>query len=163
METSKDISGQYEFDEKMNASLIRLDMIDRYFHLLILRYLALSRENRAATEKKVEHIRALYKMQRVKVTDLYELEARLDMLVSLEIDAIQARDVARGGLSELTNSPVEYISPLKKTVDFIERVEDIHEWTALSVTKNYSLMALKKAIDAAQRNLDKSHQAIIQH
>ena len=154
---SKDISGQYEFDEKENASLIKLDMIVRYFHLLDTGdNLALSRENRAATEKKVEHIRALYKMQRVKVTDLLELEARLDMLVSLEIDAMQAMDVARGGLSELTNSPVENISPLKKTVYFIERVEDIQEWTALSVTKNYSLMALQKGIDAAQRNVDKS-------
>ena len=154
---SKDITGQYEFDQKENASLIRLDMIVRYFHLLdTADNLALSRENRTATEKKVEHIRALYKMQRVKVTDLLELEARLDMLVSLEIDAMQAMDVARGGLTELTNSSVKNISPLKKTVYFIDRVEDIQEWTALSVTKNYSLMALQKGIDAAQRNVDKS-------
>ena len=131
-------------------------MIKRYFHLLdTTDNLTLSRENRTATEKKVEHIRALYKLQRVKVTDLFELEARLDMSVSIEIDAMQARDLARGGLSELTNSPVENISPLKKTVDFIERVEDIDKWTALSVTKNYNLMALKKAIEAAQRNVDK--------
>ena len=154
---SKDISGQYEFEQKENASLIKLDMIVRYFTLLdTADNLALSRENRTATEKKLEHIRALYKMQRVKVTDLLELEARLDMLVSLEIDAMQAMDVARGGLTELTNSPVKNISPLKKTVYFIDRVEDIQEWTALSVTKNYSLMALQKGIDAAQRNVDKS-------
>jgi outer membrane protein len=154
---SKDISGQYEFEQKENASLIKLDMIVRYFHLLdTADNLDLSRENRTATEKKVEHIRALYKMQRVKVTDLLELEARLDMLVSLEIDAMQAMDVARGGLTELTNSSVKNISPLKKTVYFIDRVEDIQEWTALSVTKNYSLMALQKGIDAAQRNVDKS-------
>ena len=152
---SEDISGQFEFNQKENASLIRLDMIERYFNLLdTIDVLALSRENRTAAEKRVEHVRALYKMQRVKVTDLFELEARLDMLVSLEIDALQSRDVARAGLSELTNSPIEYISPLKKSVDFIERVDDIDEWTTLSVTKNYKLMGIKKAIDAAQRNLD---------
>tara|TARA_B100000795_G_scaffold266933_1_gene250909 strand:+ start:2293 stop:3549 length:1257 start_codon:yes stop_codon:yes gene_type:complete len=152
---SKDVAGQFEFNAKENASLIKLNMIERYFHLLdTTDTLVFSREDRTATEKKLEHIRALYKMQRVKVTDLFELEARLDMLVSLEIDAKQARDVARGGLSELTNSPIEYISPLNKTVDFIERVEDIDEWAALSVTNNYKLMALQKAIDASQRNVD---------
>ena len=152
---SKDLSGQFEFNQKDNASLVRLNMIERYFHLLdTTDELAFSREDKIAAEKRVEHVRALYKMQRVKVTDLFELEARLDMIVSVEIDALQARDVARAGLSELTNSPVEYISPLKKTVDFIERVEDIDEWTALSVTKNYKLMALQKAIDAAQKNVD---------
>ena len=152
---SKDISGEFEFGQKETASLVKLDMIERYFHLLdTTDNLALSRENRTATEKKVEQVRALYKMQRVKVTDLFELEARLDMLVSAEIDAMQERDLARGGLSELTNSPIEYISPLKKAVDFIERVEDIDEWTALSVTKNYRLRRLQKTIDAAQRRVD---------
>mgnify|MGYP006088005381 FL=1 len=153
---SKEISESFEFSRKDKASLVRLDTIERYFHLLdTADILALSRENRTATEKKVEHLRALYKMQRVKVTDLYELEAKLDMLVSVEIDAMQAVEIARGGLSELTNSPIENISPLKKTVDFMEEVQDIDEWTALSVTKNYSLMALQKAIDAGQRNVDK--------
>ena len=153
---SKDISGQSEFNQKENNSLTRLDIIDRYFNLLdATDGLALSRENRAAAEKKVEQIRAHYKMQRVKVTDLLEVEARLDMLVSLEIDAMQTVDVRRGELSELTSSPVENIAPLKTTIDFIERVEDIDEWTALSVTKNYYLRALQKGIDAAQKNVDK--------
>ena len=153
---SKDVSSQAEFNRKENASLIRLDMIERYFHLLDTGdILALNRENRIATEKKVEHIRALYKMQRVKVTDVLELEARLDMLVSVEIDAMHAIEIARGGLSELTNSPVENISPLNKTIYFMERVEDIDEWTALSVTKNYRLKGLQKSIDAARRNVEK--------
>ena len=153
---SKDVSSQAEFNRKENASLIRLDMIERYFHLLDTGdILALNRENRIATEKKVEHIRALYKMQRVKVTDVLELEAKLDMLVSVEIDAMHAIEIARGGLSELTNSPVENISPLNKTIYFMERVEDIDEWTALSVTKNYRLKGLQKSIDAARRNVEK--------
>ena len=50
---SKDVSSQAEFNRKENASLIRLDMIVRYFHLLDTGdILALNRENRIATEKK---------------------------------------------------------------------------------------------------------------
>jgi outer membrane protein len=153
---SEALSGQSVFKQKENASLTKLNMIERYFNVLnATDELALSRETRAATEKKVEHIRALYKMQRVKVTDLLEVEARLDMLASKEIDAMQETEKARGGLGELTNSKIEYISPLKKAVDYIERVEDINEWTIVSVAKSYRLMAFQKAIDAAQRNVDK--------
>ena len=153
---SEALSGQSVFKQKENASLTKLNMIERYFNVLnATDELALSRETRAATEKKVEHIRALYKMQRVKVTDVLELEAKLDKLVSVEIDAMHAIEIARGGLSELTNSPVENISPLNKTIYFMERVEDIDEWTALSVTKNYRLKGLQKSIDAARRNVEK--------
>ena len=153
---SKEVSKQFEFKRKENASLLRLDMIGRYFHLLNAgANLAVSRENRLATEKKREHIRALYKLQRVKVTELFELEAQYDMSMSREIDAMQARDLARGGLGELTNSPIVNISPLKKTGYFMERVEDLDEWTALSVTKNYKLKGLQKIIDAARRNVEK--------
>lgn len=155
-EQQKDVVRQYEFNEKHSHSLVKQDTIERYFRLLNAQdYLAIIREERAATEKKVQQIKMLYEMQRVKVTEFYEVRARLDMMESKEIDAIQAVDLAKGGLRELTNRPVEYISPLIQTVGFIQPVKDIDEWLKTSIEQNYTLMALRRAIDAAKLNIEK--------
>jgi len=151
---SKEVTSQFEFEQKETQSLVRLDTIERYFQLLnATDELALIREERSSTEKKVDQTKALYQKQRVKVTDLYEVEARLDRLVSEEIDAMQATDLAKEGLSELTNSPVGHISPLRETVAYIQRVENRDEWAVGAITANASLMALQKSIDAAQKNV----------
>jgi outer membrane protein len=153
---SKDESSRFEFQQKETQSAVRLDTIERYFQLLSATdELALIREERAATEKKVEQTQALYLKQRVKVTDLYEVEARLDRLVSEEIDAMQVTDLAKEGLNELTNSPIviEHISPLIETVSYIQRVENRDDWAAGSLIANASLMALQKSIDAAKKNV----------
>lgn len=153
---SKDESSKFEFQQKETQSLVRLDTIERYFQLLSATdELALIREERASTEKKVEQTQALYLKQRVKVTDLYEVEARLDRLLSEEIDAMQVTDLAKEGLNELTNSPIpiENISPLIETTSYIQRVENRDEWAAGSLIANASLMALQKSIDAAKRNV----------
>tara|TARA_B110000967_G_scaffold209010_1_gene263285 strand:+ start:5903 stop:7159 length:1257 start_codon:yes stop_codon:yes gene_type:complete len=136
-------------------SLIRLDTITRYFDLLDAKdLLALVREEKTSTEKKVEHTRALYKMQRVKITELYSGEARLARLASAEIDAMQARDLAKEALSELTNHSIGDVAPLSSTTQFIQRLENINEWSAQAIPANYSLMALRKAIEAAQSYID---------
>tara|TARA_B110000238_G_scaffold197002_1_gene238753 strand:- start:754 stop:2055 length:1302 start_codon:yes stop_codon:yes gene_type:complete len=143
------------FERKYTHSLIRLDTVERYFDLLLaMDELALIRETKTSTEKKVEHIRALYQMQRVKVTELYEVEAELDTLASQEIDAMQKKDLAKEGLSELTNKPVKDVAVLSATIEFIQRVENINEWSANALPANSSLMALQKTIDASQRYID---------
>lgn len=152
---SEDILSQFEFQHKDTQSNVRLDTIERYFQLLNASdELVLVQEDKRATEKRVEQTKALYQKQLVKITEFYEVNARLDMLVSEEIDAMQAVDLAKEGLSELTSNPVDYISPLIESVEFIQRVENVEQWIKSSTVANFSLKALQKAIDAAQRNLD---------
>jgi|TARA_B110001469_G_C9629203_1_gene314513 outer membrane protein len=154
---SEEVYEQEQLDQQESQSLIRLDTVERYFGLLDAQdQLALVREEKTFSEKKVERIRALYKKQRVKITDLYEAEARLDAIVSSEIDAIQARDLAKEALSELTSHSVDYISPLSSTNEFIHRLENINEWSTQAVPENHSLMALRKGIEAAQSNMDQA-------
>tara|TARA_B110001469_G_C9647911_1_gene328728 strand:- start:3174 stop:4472 length:1299 start_codon:yes stop_codon:yes gene_type:complete len=152
---AQDIKGQFEFELKDVRSSVRLDTINRYFGLLIKNdFLQVVREDRAATEKRAEHVKALYEMQRVKITEFYKINARLDTNVSEEIDALQEVALAKEGLNELTNSNVEQISGLNETVYFLEKVTNIDDWEADSIRANYLLIAKRKAVDAAQRDLD---------
>tara|TARA_B100000795_G_scaffold89878_1_gene65408 strand:- start:1111 stop:2367 length:1257 start_codon:yes stop_codon:yes gene_type:complete len=154
---SRDVTHEQLFLEQQEVqSRIRLDTIERYFGLLdSIDFLLLAREERTLTKKKVERIKALYKMQRAKITELYEVEARLDKLVSLEIDAMQARDLAKEELNELTNLSVGDVSQLSETSEYVQRVENINKWSEQAVPRNYGLMALSKAIEAAQTNVNK--------
>lgn len=151
---STDIASQFSHQQQDTQSIVRLDTIERYFSLLSANdELELTREEKGATAKKAEQTKALYDKQLVKITDFYEINARLDLLASEEIDAMQAVDLAKEGLSELTNSPVDHVAALIETVEFIQRVDDIDEWIRGSTTSG-SLLALQKAIDAAQKNIE---------
>lgn len=152
----RDVTHEQLFlQQQETKSRVRLDTIKRYFSLLdAIDLLFLVREERTLTKKKVEHIRALYKMQRAKITDLYEAEARLDKLASSEIDAMQARDLAKESLNELTNLSVDDVSQLRGTSEYVQRIENINNWSEQSVPGNYGLMALRKAIEAAQNYVD---------
>ena len=143
-------------EQKDLRSKVRFDTIERYFNLLnAIDELALVREEKESAEKTKEHIGALYQMQRVKVTDFYEAEAQLDLVLSKEIDAMQKRDLAKEDLRELTNNPVKDISKLSENNEFIQRAENINEWSADSISSNYALMALRKKVEAAQKEIDK--------
>ena len=143
-------------EQKATDSKVRLDTIERYFRLLdAIDELVLIQEEKAAIEKKVEVIDALYKLQRVKITEFYESRARLDVLASSEIDGMQAVDLAKEDLRELTNSPIGNISPLSETLDFIQRVENIDDWSEKAIPANYELVALQKVIIAAQSDVSK--------
>ena len=153
---SEDIYEQMLSEQKATDSQVRLDTIERYFRLLdAIDELVLIQEEKAAIEKKVEVIDALYKLQRVKITELYESKARLDVLVSAEIDGMQAVDLAKEDLRELTNSPIDNISPLSDTLDFIQRVENIDDWSQKAIPANHELAALQKVILAAQSDVSK--------
>tara|TARA_B100000795_G_scaffold63217_1_gene42623 strand:+ start:4266 stop:5519 length:1254 start_codon:yes stop_codon:yes gene_type:complete len=146
---------QEELRRQDTKSQIRLDIISRYFSLLESEdLLNVVREEKILTEKKVEHTRALYKMQRVKVTELYRGEAYLDKLVSSEMDALQARDLAKEALKELTNHTIDDVAALSSTTQFIKRLENINEWSAQAIPANYALMALRKSIEAAESRID---------
>ena len=153
---TEDIYKQKLSEQKATDSKVRLDTIKRYFRLLdVLDELVLIQEEKAAVEKKVEVISALYKLQRVKITEFYESKARLAILNTDEIDAMQAVDLAKEDLRELTNSPIGNISPLSETLDFIQRVENIDDWSEKAIPANYELIALQKAISAAESNISK--------
>ncbi len=152
---SLDLSKQFSFQQKDTQSIVRLDTIERYFQLLRANdELALIHEEKEATKKKAEQIEALYKKKLVKITDFYEVTARVDMLSSQEIDAMQAVDLAKEGISELTNTSIENAAYLSDRASFAHRIQNIDDWIEKFKVGNTSLRALQKAVDAAKKNVE---------
>ncbi len=92
-------------------------------------------------------------MKHAKITDLYEVRARFDKVLADEIEAMRAVQIARQGLSELTNSEVGSLNRLKEKIEFVELKNPLDVWLQKVKSNSQSLIALEKAIDAEKRGL----------
>ncbi|MEO1896934.1 MAG: TolC family protein [Cycloclasticus sp.] len=145
---------QFQFQLQETQAAVRLDTIERYFALLQANdELALVHEAVLAVSKQKNQIEALYKKQLVKITDFYEIEARLDMLGSQEVDAGQKVALAKGGLSELTQEPVTQLFILNKQAKFERHELDVAQTVESLVSSSPKLKALGKSIKAARMNV----------
>jgi outer membrane protein len=148
-------SEQFENEYQAVLDEVRYDTVRRYFDLLSAEdELRLTQDEKQATEKKFKQVEALYNKQLAKITDYLEVTARLDMLASQEVDAMQKVGLARESLSELTSNPVEFIVPLIDSEDYIVDLSPLGEYERKFSAYNPSLKALQSAIDAAQKKLE---------
>lgn len=151
---SKVVLGQFELQLKDTEAAVRLDTIMRYFALLEAKdTLALITEEKRAVEEKKNQTDALYQRQLVKVTELYEIKARLDMLVAEEVSAMQQVALAREGLRELTQEPVVKIVSLNQEVKLPEQNKQVDEYVSELVNKSPALMSIRESVKAAKMNL----------
>lgn len=151
---SKSVQKQFEYQYEDTRSTVRLDTVERYFGLLkAIGDLGLIDEEKAAVVEKKNQVSALYEKQLVKVTELYEIVARLDMLESEQLEAQRLVELAKANLSELTGKPVQELSQLfsQPTVD--DEVGHIDAHVAQLGERSASLKALVKSVEAARKNL----------
>lgn len=152
---SKIVLGQYELQLKDTEAAVRLDTIMRYFALLEAKdTLALICEEKRAVEEKNKQIEALYQRQLVKVTEFYEIKARLDMLVAEEVDATQQVALAEEGLRELTQKPLNDVVTLNQHVRLPEQNKQVDEYVSELVNKSPALMSIRASVKAAKMNLN---------
>jgi outer membrane protein len=132
------------------------ELIDRYL-------LALQAEDeidylsaeKAAIEAQLQRLRAMHERQLAKVTDLYEVEAYYQGLMTREIEARNARAIALERLRETTGVQVKSIPPLvREALPPVPGTET--QWVADSVGSNPNLLALASAIEGMDRLLDSS-------
>jgi len=151
---SKSVQEQFKYQYKDTQSIVRLDTIERYFSLLKANdELELVKEEKAAVLEKKNQITALYKKQLVKVTELYEIVARLDMLESEQVEAQRLVQLSKANLSELTGEQVDELAQLISQATGEDELGDISAHVEQLGARNASLKALTKSIDAARRNL----------
>jgi len=145
-------------EQERQAAEIALggEVIDRY--LLVLQaeddivYLAAEKE---AIEAQLKRLRFMREKQMAKVTDLYEVEAYYQGILTREIEARNGRAIALERLRETTGVPVKQVSPLVR--DVLPAIPGSEEqWVTDSVASNPSLLALQSATQAAQRLIDSS-------
>ena len=126
------------------------DLIDRYFTVLeTVDEMGYVQGEKALTTSEMQRIRRMYERQMAMITDLYEVEAYYQTLLTREIEVDNARAVALERLRETTGMPVDALAPLVR-----DRLPDVpgqaEEWVQQAHVHHPSLIALQHAIDAAE-------------
>ena len=127
------------------------DVVDRYLAVLQTgdEISRLSAEKEAVAAQ-LKRVRFMYERQLAKVTDLYELQAYYQGLLTKEIEAVNARAVALERLRESTGVQVKQVAALARD-SFPAVPGREEEWMSDAARNNPSLVALQHAIDAAQK------------
>lgn len=130
--------------------LIR-DVTLRYFDVLQARdYLEVLRAEKEATEKDRDRTQQLFQRQLAKITDVYQIEAHYDALLTKEIAAQNKVEVALESLRELTGTPITQVKPLSSNAVLPNLEHTLEEWVSLAKKNSPVLQALVHAIDAAE-------------
>ncbi len=147
---------QYEDEQQDAEQTLILDVVERYFIALeAADSLDLVDQEIRSTATQLEQLQKQYKKQLIKLTDVLEVEARLNGLHADRIEAETQWVVAREGLYELTGSPVGELIRLGSDVEFEPSDGTLEFWLDMAQGGNASLKATEKSIDAASSDLAK--------
>lgn len=139
---------------------VTAEVIDRYLLVLQaadeLKYLDAEKQ---ATQSEVARLRRMRERQMVKVTDLLEVEAYYQELLTNEIQAQADHKVALEQLRETSGLDANEAVPLART-DFEPIDGDVDYWVSRAAGNNGSLIALQHGISAARALL---HSARSEH
>ena len=129
------------------------DVVDRYLQVLQaadeVNYLA---AEKTATQSEMTRLRIMRERQLAKVTDLLEVEAFYQELLTNEIQARSNHAVALEQLRETSGLAAEAVAPLART-QFDPVALDDDAWVAEAAKNNGSLTALQQGIVAAREIL----------
>lgn len=153
--TAKSEADQYaaRFDD--TESMITVDLVERYTKVLAAednhQFVVAERQ---AAEKQLSQIEARYKRQMAMITDLLEVEARRDQLLSEELNAENQVELAREAVSELIGRKVdEPLAPLRKEVFIGWDLASPDPWIEKGISSNRGLEAARHAVKAAEAGL----------
>lgn len=130
------------------------DLVERYVDALeAADESEIIRTELASTEKQLIRVKAMNERQMVLVTDLYQLQARVETLRTSLIDSDNAAKIALEKLRELTGEAVTSIQPVR--LDSKEPSPDgsVDSWIDQVHNVNPELNALKKAVEAADQSI----------
>ena len=125
-------------------------VVEKYFGVLEAEdQLYFYQTEKNAMAKRLEQTQKQFAKQLVKITDVYEVEARLDQLKASEIEAETIVVTAKETLKELTNTPFSDLYKLRDNVDYKPLDGQLEQWIEVAKSENPSLAAQIKAIEAA--------------
>ncbi|MFM8330553.1 MAG: TolC family protein [Candidatus Methylumidiphilus sp.] len=144
---------QSELELQATHMAVAADLVERYFLVLeATDEIAAIQGEKALTEGDMGRIRRMQELQMAPVTDLLEIEAFYQTLLTREIEAENARLVGLEKLRELAGVPVPTVAPLAR--DELPAVPgQADEWVLEATRKNPNLQAIQFAIDAASKTI----------
>lgn len=142
---------EYESRYEDMEAAVTVDLAERYTQVLAAEdNLSFVVSEREAAESQLRQIRARYERQMAMVTDLYEVEARVDRLLTEELQARNDVELAREGMAEMLGRPLdEDLAPLLERPPVDEALQPLDEWLQLGLSNNHGLAAARSAVAAA--------------
>jgi outer membrane protein len=129
------------------------DVVDRYLTVLqAADEIANLQSEEEMVDSQRRRLRFMRERELVKVTDLYEVEAYYQGLLTREIEARNAHAVALARLRELSGLKAEHVPPLAREA-FAPVTGAEEQWVIDATLNNPTLMALQQAIEAAQMEI----------
>jgi len=137
-------------DYQQAQQILIYDVVDRYFNVLVEQdNLKLSKQEVSATEKNLEQLKRQYEKNIVKITDVYELEAKLDALLAGEIEIETQLDIVKQNLMELTGESLKGLATLNEGAQFSPLSGEVQQVAQQAQLNNPLIHAQNKAIEAA--------------
>lgn len=149
-----EIKNQYEAESIEARHTLMLNVVERYFNVLEADdQLYFLQMQKASTQKQLQQVQKQYAKQLVKITELYEIEARLDQIAANEIEAESVLATAKESLKELTNSSPQKLHKLRDEINYKELKGSLEEWIEVAKSENPVLAAQLSAIEAARNDV----------
>ncbi len=157
----KKLARQGEFESVDAQAEATVDLAQRYFVALASDdELELILAERRATQKNLDRVNALYDRKMAMVTDVLDLQARVDALAAQEVEARNQVRLSREELSEIVGRPVEEkLSRIREDVELQVPGEAIDQWIDRALAANPALKAQEQALGAADAAVRESRGA----
>ena len=130
------------------------DLIERYFDALkAADESEIIAAELSSTEKQLARVEAMHARQMAMITDLYELQARVETLRTSLIDTENNARIALEKLRELTGDAVTSIQPTRLDTFLPPPEGSIESWVDQAGKINPELQALKHAVESAKQSI----------
>ena len=148
------VKNQYMAELLSAQHNLMFNVVERYFEVLDADdQLQLTHMETRATATELKQINKRFAKQLLKITDVYEAEARLDQLEADVIEAESHLIITKQALKELTNHLPQQLNTLRDEVEYNKLDGNLDDWISIAKSENPTLTAQQSAINAASNNL----------
>lgn len=151
---AQEVENQYASENIEAQHALMFKVVEKYFNVLEaedqLNFLQAEKET---TIKQLEQVQKQYAKQLVLITDVYEVEARLDQIKATEIEAETLVVIAKESLKELTNVEPVGLYKLRDEIEYKTLEGKLEDWIAVAKSENPLLAAQISAIAAASNDV----------
>lgn len=150
--SSQHEAARYAAEYDSREDIVTVDIVSRYSQVLAAEdNLAFVVAEKEATEKQLKQVRARYDRQMAMITELLDVEARRDALLTDEVMARNEVEQAREAVSELIGRVIsEPIAGLKDDIFIDWEFDSADGWIERGLSASPHLAAFREGVSAAQ-------------
>jgi outer membrane protein len=147
------VQAEAEYEQSMQQLIVRV--VQAYFDVLAaednLTFLVAQKQ--ALTEQ-LGMAKKSFTVGKANVTDLYDAQARYDVVASQELAARNGVEIRKRALRQITNSDPQRLTPLKASLKLnLPSPELMEDWVARAARDNPAVRAREAAVEVAAREL----------